>query len=139
MDRPGTAPPGRQRGFYSEILDAEMEPENQLQLLQAASCGPRSLDLQPKLSAPKQRMPLAKQFRGMSEEAHAAATKRMRMKTRAASAASAPSRALEPKVLVPFNPGPGRTPRRIVIERQKRLFALQDLTQVHAPPCGCEL
>ena len=38
-----------------------------------------------------------------------------------------PQRALEPKVLVPFAPGAGRTPRRIVIERQKRLFALQDV------------
>ena len=30
-------------------------------------------------------------------------------------------------MLVPFAPGAGRTPRRIVIERQKRLFALQDV------------
>ena len=39
----------------------------------------------------------------------------------------APPRALEPKVLVPHQPGPGRAPRKIVIERQKRLFALQDV------------
>ena len=31
---------------------------------------------------------------------------------------------------MPFNPGPGKTPRRIVIERQKRLFALQDMAQL---------
>ena len=46
--------------------------------------------------------------------------------------ASAPSRALEPKVLVPFNSGPGQPPRRIVIERQKRLFALQNIAQLLA-------
>ena len=42
----------------------------------------------------------------------------------------APPRALEPKVLVPHQPGPGRAPRKIVIERQKRLFALQDIHQL---------
>ena len=34
------------------------------------------------------------------------------------------------EIIVPFNPGVGKTPRAIVIERQKRLFALQDLAQV---------
>ena len=45
--REKTMPTARQRGFYSEILDAEMEPASANQLLRAASCGPRSLDLQP--------------------------------------------------------------------------------------------
>ncbi|KAJ1636957.1 hypothetical protein T492DRAFT_353558 [Pavlovales sp. CCMP2436] len=44
--------------------------------------------------------------------------------------AGAPTRALEPKVLVPFNPGKGETPRKITIERQKRLFSLQDIRQL---------
>ena len=123
-------PHSRQRGFYSEVLDSDMEVENASQLLAAASCGPRALDLQPRLSAPKQRLPTAAQFAGMTQDAMAAATERQQQLTLTAGKAIAPSRALEPKVLVPFNPGPGRTPRRIVIERQKRLFALQDLAQL---------
>ena len=59
-ERPST----RQRGFYSECLDSEMDPERNAQLLAAASCGPRTLDLQPRFPAPRaglaehQRLPL---------------------------------------------------------------------------------
>ena len=123
-------PATRQRGFYSEILDSDMEQVNAEQLLQSASCGPLSLDLQPKLAAPKQPLPRASAFAsGGGDEAMQAAIDRQN-RLAAGVSASAPSRALEPKVLVPFHPGPGHTPRRIVIERQKRLFALQDLSQV---------
>jgi hypothetical protein len=48
-----------------------------------------------------------------------------------ASASSLPSIAslsrLEPKVLVPYEQRPGKPPRRIEIERKKRLYAAQDL------------
>ncbi|KNE63057.1 hypothetical protein AMAG_08223 [Allomyces macrogynus ATCC 38327] len=37
------------------------------------------------------------------------------------------SSALEPKVIRPYVPRPGETPRRIEIERKKRLFASQDI------------
>ena len=125
-ERPST----RQRGFYSECLDSEMDPERNAQLLAAASCGPRTLDLQPRFPAPRQRVPLVKTFAGMGEEAAIAAAEEKRKALYAATRASVPSRALEPKVLVPFVQGVGKPPRRIVIERQKRLFAMQDLAQL---------
>lgn len=118
----------RQRGFYSEILDAEMDEESAEQLLASASCGPHSEALQPKLAAPKQKVLSVSQFGGAGEEVLQSAAERQAKLM--AQSTSAPSRALEPKVLVPFHPGPGKTPRRIVIERQKRLFALQDLAQL---------
>ncbi|KAI9175897.1 hypothetical protein H9P43_006261 [Blastocladiella emersonii ATCC 22665] len=37
---------------------------------------------------------------------------------------------LEPKVVRPFQPRPGETPRRIEIERKRRLFAAQDISAV---------
>ena len=124
-------PTARQRGFYSEILDSEMEGEKADQLLQSASCGPRALDLQPRFCAPKYAVPKAAVIAGGGDEAMQAAIEKQK-RLAATHTSSAPSRALEPKVLVPFQPGPGKTPRRIVIERQKRLFALQDLAQVRA-------
>ena len=120
----------RQRGFYSECLDSQIELDSANQLLLAASCGPRELDLQPKLAAPRQRLPVKAQFFGMDNEAFAKATERVQKRVQLAGRASAPSRAVEPKVLVPFSTRPGQVPRRIVIERQKRLFALQDLAQL---------
>ena len=127
-------PATRQRGFYSEILDSDMDPSNAEQLLQSASCGPQTLDLQPRLASQKQPLLRASDFlpEGAGEEAMQAAVDRQARLAAGAHSATTPSRALEPKVLVPFHPGPGHTPRRIVIERQKRLFALQDLSQVSA-------
>jgi dynein heavy chain, axonemal len=121
-------PTTRQRGFYSEVLDAEMDESAAHTLLQSAACGPHEEALQPRFAAPKQRVPMATQFGGAGEEAvQAAAAKQAKLLSQST---SAPSRALEPKVLVPFKPGIGKTPRRIVVERQKRLFALQDLAQL---------
>ena len=129
--RPGSGHhSARQRGFYSECLDSGMEMDTSESLLAAASCGPRALDLQPKLAAPRQRTLPKSQFLGMDEATVLANAQRIQKRVAWAGRATAPSRALEPKVLVPFQPGPGKTPRRIVIERQKRLFALQDINQL---------
>ena len=129
----------RQRGFYSEVLDAEMTEEQVEHLKQEASRGSRMSSSQPRLAAPLQPLPLATQFEpDISDALQQAAERRAKLgmsKSRAEGGmlhSSAPSRALEPKVLVPFNPGPGKTPRKIVIERQKRLFGLQDLQQLLA-------
>ena len=62
--------------------------------------------------------------------AEARSALRWQAHARTADGQVAPPRALEPKVLVPHQPGPGRAPRKIVIERQKRLFALQDVHQL---------
>ena len=105
----------RQRGFYSEVLDScfqELEV-----LMESAQCGAKSPDMQAKLSAPRQLMVDASQLPARKYQAPSVREFN-------------PSRALEPKVLVPFKPAPGEVPRRIVIERQKRLFALQDLAQL---------
>ena len=126
--RQGAAMPSvRQRGFYSEVLDAELDDATLDQLYTSASSGPRVRSMQPRLVAPRQMLPRASQF-VKAGTLKAAAERRARDEL--AARASAPSRALEPKVLVPFQPTPGAAPRRIVIERQKRLFALQDLTQL---------
>ena len=105
------------------MLDAEVGQEQAGQLLSSASCGPRSLELRPQLAAPKQRLLHAAQIKGSGDSVLAAVSQN-------ASLQAAPSRALEPKVLVPYVQAPGCTPRRIVIERQKRLFQLQDLAQL---------
>jgi hypothetical protein len=68
-----------------------------------------------------------------ADASHAAIARRARLGVSAAEnghAAAPPGKALEPKVLVPFKPGAGKTPRKIVIERQKRLFHAQDLQQL---------
>ena len=62
-------PVTRQRGFYSEILDSEMDAGAAGQLLDAASLGPVELEMQPHLAAPKQKVPAAAQFGGLGEEA----------------------------------------------------------------------
>jgi hypothetical protein len=40
------------------------------------------------------------------------------------------SKALEPKVMLPFQARPGETPRKIEIERRKRLYALQNIVEL---------
>ena len=131
----------RQRGFYSEVLDAELEPNSQVQLKKVSQQGPRAAKLQPRLAVPKQRMPRAALFETQKDQAVADKVAAENAAALAAGSAGvaqhatangqlAPQRALEPKVLVPFNPGPGKTPRKIVIERQKRLFSLQDIHQL---------
>lgn len=126
--------PIKQRGFYSELLDSELEPVTIEALGKSAHAGSKLPALQPRLAAPRQRAPPASQFKGMSEDARTAANEHQQSLTASAGRVSMPSRPLEPKVLVPYNPGPGKTPRAIVIERQKRLFALQDLAQARATP-----
>ena len=111
---PGTGQ--RQRGFYSEVLDSGYEELEVL--MDSAQCGAKSPDLQPKMLAPRQGLVDAAQLKNVPK--YKAPTVRE----------FNPSRALEPKVLVPFKPAAGEVPRRIVIERQKRLFALQDLSQL---------
>ena len=90
-------------------------------LLSAAQLGATSPEKQPRYAAPKQPAMRATQLKSLY-----GAERKEQLAAKAA-AASPPSKALEPKVLVPFKPAPGEVPRRIVIERQKRLFALQDL------------
>jgi hypothetical protein len=120
--------PLRQRGFYSEVLDNELGEELTV-ITNAAHCGPRDEATQPKLSGAKQKVVPVAQFADPTPIPQ----KKQQLAKRAPQATT-PSRALEPKVLVPYHPGSGNTPRRIVIERQKRLFALQDLEQVCARP-----
>ena len=154
---PGGMP--RQRGFYSEPLDAGMPAEELEAIASESAAGPRTAKLQP--STARQAVPKASLFRGRGTEARADVGRRAHAALEAANEvraifpaarsthcttpaplarrqprsrapppppqANVPQRALEPKVLVPFAPGAGRTPRRIVIERQKRLFALQDV------------
>ena len=124
----------RQRGFYTELLDAEMDPAQVSAIAQDASRGSVDPMLQPQLAAPVQKVPPATQFEAdVNDALQAASDRRAKLgagRSRPGTAqrpgyGSAPSRALEPKVLVPYNVGPGKTPRKIAIERQKRLFALQ--------------
>ena len=120
----GLGSPTRQRGFYSEVLDKEYEEVEVL--LSAAQLGATSPEKQPRYAAPKQPAMRATQLKSLY-----GAERKEQLAAKAA-AVSSPSKALEPKVLVPFKPAPGEVPRRIVIERQKRLFALQDLAELLA-------
>jgi hypothetical protein len=51
-------------------------------------------------------------------------------KNRRKSSKSLREQGLEPKVMLPFIPRPGETPRRIEIERRKKLYSQQNLKQL---------
>jgi hypothetical protein len=90
--------------------------------IQEATAGPVILGADSKMAT--QRVPAIRSFKGLGQ---------FKKKTQAeidtaaqlAEAAAGPqtSIGLEPKVFVPFEMIPGKAPRRIVIERKKRLFA----------------
>ena len=127
-----------QRGFYSELLDAEMEATEAQTISEMAARGPPpdSFAL-PQFASPKQALPPAALYVGAlaspklpSDDIPQPPRPPAPKPEPPSEGGSAPSRAIQPKVLVPFRPGVGKTPRRIVIERQKRLFALQDIAQL---------
>ena len=141
-------PAMRQRGFYTELLDAEMDPAQVSAIAQDASRGSVDPMLQPQLAVPVQKVVPAAQFEAGIDDAIQAASNRRAMlgmaRSRPGTAqgpgyGSAPSRALEPKVLVPYIVGPGKTPRKIAIERQKRLFAMQVVASARNWESHCKI
>eukprot|EP00965_Chrysotila_dentata_P230422 6197764-Pleurochrysis_carterae.AAC.2 len=129
---------GRQRGYYSEIL----EPELAAAVAPAAADGPRQA-MQPRLGAPKQALPPAKLLGSETRMVYPLSPSKPR-----AASLSSPLRSLhksplpakttgnfkadapQPKVLVPFHQEPGAMPRKVVIERQRRLYTEQDIEQL---------
>ncbi|OMJ85153.1 hypothetical protein SteCoe_13621 [Stentor coeruleus] len=105
----------KQRGIYSEVL----APEETAELQPSAATGPQS-----KVTThPMQKLP---RVRGIS--------KRKESQINDGSSVGEPSSGIyskkrigvadvDPKVFEPYAPIPGRTPRKVVIDRQKKLFA----------------
>lgn len=128
----GTA---RQRGFYSEMLDTSFVGKNIVPGTEAAgkvsSHTARMLGAQ-QAAARRQNVPHVSTF--SLAPADDEALRRKAALGASTNSSTAPGRelqrALEPKVLVPYAPGAGRAPRQVVIERQKRLFSLQDIRQL---------
>ncbi|KAG8459526.1 hypothetical protein KFE25_012861 [Diacronema lutheri] len=126
---------GRQRGFYSETLDPEYVAKVYGGLESAAKPAPRARAAfgAARPGARRANAPRASAFAAAPPDEDALRRKAalgLSVHARAGPRHDAPVRALEPKVLVPYVPGPGRTPRQITIERQKRLFSLQDIRQL---------
>jgi len=105
----------RQRGFYSELIDSQ----------QATS--PMRAHAHAKKPAHKQKAPPAKLFSGKGVKPADPAAETA-IADEAAAAPSAETTLMpEPKVHVPFKQELGALPRRVVVERQRRIYSEQDL------------
>lgn len=112
----GSRKPTKQRGIYSEYLGASTVSSRK-----EASAGPRT-NKNSNIAPPVQKQPKARKFkRGASV---------IKRSTGSAHHRSTSERDIEPKVIVPFKQRPGKPPRRIEIERKKRLYASQDLEEL---------
>jgi len=105
----------KQRGIYSEVLS----PEETAELQSGAVTGP----LSKVTTHPMQKLP---RVRGISKgkESQMQETKSI---GEASSGIYSKKREgiadVDPKVFEPYAPIPGRTPRKVVIDRKKKLFA----------------
>jgi len=143
----------KQRGIYSEFLGkstplAEQEVTNGPHVDAAAASAASAAPVRPAAAAPAagaplvQKAPKASSFKRnlaqsqptaaslASSAALAASLAAATSATSATSAALASLPRLEPKVLVPYEQRPGKPPRRIEIERKKRLYAAQDIEKL---------
>ena len=110
----------RQRGIYSEYLGRSTRHAER-----EVTSGPRSPS-HTTLPAIVQRPPKASTFTLSSADTPQTSPDKKRALAREPTRTSTRPR-LEPKVIVPYQQRPGKPPRRIEIERKKRLYASQDL------------
>ncbi len=104
-----------QRGYYSELLG------------QQDGGAPLGVQAKPRLGAPKQKPPAARLFTGQG----AAAAADPAAETAESDPAAVPA-IPEPKVYVAHKQELGAMPRRVVVERQRRLFSEQDVPSLLA-------
>ena len=106
-------PKHRQRGIYSEVL----APEETASLQETAVSGPTSRVT----SRPTQRLPRAKPIarRNQSELRESVSENSSGIYSKKREGVAD----VDPKVFEPYDPIPGRTPRKVVIDRKKKLFA----------------
>lgn len=91
--------------------------------LQDASAGPAHQSAEARMTV--QRAPLARSFKAAPQPA--AATRLSPVAARHGGDAASAAAGIEPKVHASFKMVPGHAPRRIEIERKKRLFASQNI------------
>ena len=141
----GSSPnaPARERGYYSDYV-LNPTPPSDGSGATGSGLSARTRHRRARRGAEHRRSPLASSFRpraslpGGSPLRGAAKADRQQLlgtgattRTLALSAQlDVPATALEPKVMSPFQTTPGTTPRKIEIERKKRLFAAQDITDL---------
>lgn len=126
--RPVSAATSRQRGFYSEYLpsDVELQPKT-------SPSGHRGSHSKARLGVARQKLTAARLFDSkLAEEMLGAAilASDPAQSSGDATAERPPMRAYEPKVNAPFKGLAGKAPRPILIERRKRLFALQSIEKL---------
>eukprot|EP01137_Pigoraptor_chileana_P006304 Opistho-2@50512 len=113
----------RQRGYYSEMLSgADVEI---IKDVPEASGVRRAAKFK---KTPKASTFVEPKVAVGAAEAEAAA----RMDAASLSKSDVPPKALEPKVMLPYKHGLGKTPRKIEIERRKRTFASQSIESLIA-------
>lgn len=132
----------KQRGIYSEFLDKtksqeDKDAENGMSAVQAKGivgstpAGGSVAQKPPKASSFKRPAPNDTAAPAPAPSAATATTTSSFVDAYASPSSSQPTLPrLEPKVLVPYEQRPGKPPRRIEIERKKRLFAAQDIEQL---------
>lgn len=102
----------RQRGIYSEQLGGNMNED----ILQNATAGPTH-----STNGQVQARPKARSFRGRGKAPS----------SKLSAVADKPIKGeVEPKVIVPYEQRAGKPPRRVEIERKKRLYASQDINEL---------
>ncbi len=136
----------RQRGIYSELIaDTEQFEDEQ----DFNDTGSSRVIRGPSVANPVKRsaQPLARTFHHTANLETASLQENMGKKTSTSNAESNHysqyhATAIEPKVIAPHNPKQGQAPRRIEVERKKRLFAAQDIEVLlkeggidYNPPC----
>ena len=133
-----SATSSRQRGIYSEFLGTAASPHALAVVTagSALSAGGTSAAAAAAAGAPSG-TPAISGFRGQRLRAESAlqlqrAAASLSAASAAASAAAAASARLEPKVLVSYEQAAGRAPRRIEIERAKRVYARSNLSALLA-------
>ena len=118
----------KQRGYYSDILSeaAAKDASNQATLMRGARADGRGQH---------QHVPKVRTFADADVlqtvlQQNQSANEVYASQANLAQQSSIPLAAMEPKVMIPFKPGPGKTPRRIEIERKKRSFAAQNIGEL---------
>lgn len=123
-----TYPAIRQRGYYSDILGGELKEE-----LGNVAGGPPASRSKIWKTAKVKHMPEVKTFKGpMSSKALSSLLKDQvhGPTTAPITVSDFPKKAWEPKVQLPYQAEPGQVPRKIEIERQKRIFAKQNINSL---------
>eukprot|EP00741_Cyanophora_paradoxa_P002452 tig00000076_g2377.t1 len=116
----------RLRGFYSELIGGDASLEDVMTISHAVQPGPLLIQKNKPQGAP-----LASTFVVQGDGADVPTVPpSSELENVVLPSGEFHPLALEPKVMAPYHPGPGKTPRKIEIERKKRLFAAQRIEQL---------